>query len=100
MVIGLWGAVAIHSPFWVAIGKALVQLALEYGIVLERWLPNYMEGLLYRLEHKYLPKIKYAISWIPFLRTCLTPKGKQKVEQSRKRTYGQADSDDYEDEDY
>ena len=71
LTLGLWSLVAMNSPFWLAVGKALVQIGLEYGIVLERWLPVYFDGLLYRLEHRYIPRIRYIISWIPILNRVL-----------------------------
>ena len=57
IVIGLWLAVAAHSPFWVALGKALMQIGLEYGIVLERWLPGYTYDLFSRCKYVYIPRI-------------------------------------------
>lgn len=74
IVIGLWLAVAAHSPCWLALGKALMQIGLEYGIVIERWLPGYMDDLFTRCKYVYIPKILYFISWIPLLNRCLPPK--------------------------
>jgi hypothetical protein len=43
MLIGIWGAVGMNSPFFVALAKSSIQILLEYGLVLERSLPNYIE---------------------------------------------------------
>jgi hypothetical protein len=42
IVAGMWGLTSLSSPFFVAVGQAIIQLMLEYGIVFERMAPIYM----------------------------------------------------------
>ena len=39
IVVGLWSAVGMNSPFFSALVKSFIQISLEYGIILERALP-------------------------------------------------------------
>ena len=93
LTLGLWSLVAMNSPFWLAVGKALVQIGLEYGIVLERWLPVYFDGLLYRLEHRYIPRIRYIISWIPILNRVLLSPAPSSHPGSESQNVGQSATD-------
>jgi hypothetical protein len=56
-LIGIWGAVGMNSPFFVAVLKSFVQILLEYGLVIERSLPNYMEKFNYNLEYVWIPRV-------------------------------------------
>lgn len=42
-------------------------MALEYGIVLERFLPTYMNNLLIKLDSVYIPRMVRILSWIPVI---------------------------------
>lgn len=68
IVIGLWGAIAQNSPFCVAVGKSIIQISMEYGIVLERTLPTYMGDLLDQIENVYIPRTLAILRWVPIVR--------------------------------
>ena len=57
ILIGIWGAVGMNSPFFVAVLKSFIQILLEYGLVIERSLPNYMEKFNYNLEYAWIPRV-------------------------------------------
>ena len=67
LVAGLWGAVSLSSPFCVAVRQGLVQLTLEYGIVIERVMPVYMNHIHLKMETVYIPRILWLLRWIPVL---------------------------------
>lgn len=67
IVAGLWGLVSLSSPFCMAVAKSWIQVALEYGVVLERVLPGYIEGAMIRFENVYLPKIYMILRWVPYI---------------------------------
>jgi hypothetical protein len=67
LVAGLWGLVSLSSPFCMAVAKSLIQVALEYGVVLERVLPSYIEGALVRIESVYIPRIQAILRWVPYI---------------------------------
>lgn len=50
-----------------AVFKSGLQILLEYGIILERYLPLRMQQLHYSMENVYIPRIIYVISWIPIV---------------------------------
>ena len=66
VVLGMWGFVAMHSPFFMALAQAIVQILIEYGIVFERKTPVLMTQFYFRLEHVYIPRVKYFMSWVPY----------------------------------
>jgi hypothetical protein len=68
VVIGLWGSVSLSSPFWLAVGRSICQLSIEYGIVLERVVPTYMNELFERIDTVYIPRAQRIMRWIPILR--------------------------------
>ena len=68
IVIGLWGAIAQNSPFCVAVGKSIIQISMEYGIVLERTLPTYMSDLHESIENDYIPRTLAVLRWVPIVR--------------------------------
>ena len=67
IVLGMWAAVSMSSPFCMAIAKAFFQLSIEYGLVLERVMPTYMGIVLYKLQFIYIPRVKYVLSWVPYV---------------------------------
>ena len=66
-VVGLWGLVSLSSPFCMAVAKSVIQVALEYGAVLERVLPGYIEGALVRIETVYIPRVQAVLRWVPYI---------------------------------
>lgn len=42
IVVGMWGGMAVNSPFAMAVGQAIFQILIEYGIVFERKAPILM----------------------------------------------------------
>lgn len=68
VVAGLWGIVSLSSPFCIAIGKSLIQISIEYGIVLERTLPPYIDELFFKIEHVYIPRTQAILRWVPIVR--------------------------------
>ena len=82
---GLWISVAYNSPFWRAVGLAMFQMAIEYGIIMERWIPVYMNGFVDRIDNYYWPWFKYIVSWIPYFNRYLEqPKDKQSKQKEDK----------------
>ena len=67
IVAGLWLIVSLSSPFCVAVGRSILQLLIEYGIVLERMVPTYMTDLMERIDKVYIPRAQRIMRWIPFL---------------------------------
>mmetsp|Transcript_7459 Transcript_7459/g.12609 ORF Transcript_7459/g.12609 Transcript_7459/m.12609 type:complete len:500 (-) Transcript_7459:99-1598(-) len=67
IVLGIWGGVGAQSPFFMAIARSLLELALEYGIILETFLPSYMNDLHYRVEFVYIPRLVRVWRWLPLL---------------------------------
>lgn len=67
VVLGMWGFVASFSPFLVAVGQAIAQIMIEYGIVFERLAPGYMTEFHHRFETVYIPRLIYFLSWIPYV---------------------------------
>ena len=65
VVVGLWGLVASHSPFFVSVGRSLLELGLEYGIMIERVFPKRMSRFQCDLETCYIPRIVAVWRWIP-----------------------------------
>ena len=65
---GIWGAVGMNSPFFVALMKSFIQILLEYGLVIERSLPNYMEQFNFNLEFVWIPRVQAILRWIPYVR--------------------------------
>jgi hypothetical protein len=68
IVAGLWGIVSLSSPLCIAISKSLIQIMMEYGIVLERTLPVYTTDLLDRIENVYIPRTLAILRWVPIVR--------------------------------
>lgn len=66
VVAGIWGGMAVNSPFAMAVGQAILQILIEYGIVFERKAPILMNTFHHKLEHVYIPRAKYILSWIPY----------------------------------
>lgn len=56
-VAGMWGLASLSSPFFMAVFKSLLQVALEYGVVLERVVPVYIESLMWKMEMVYIPRV-------------------------------------------
>lgn len=50
-----------------AVFKSGLQILLEYGIILERYVPLKMQAVHHSLENVYIPRIIYILSWIPFV---------------------------------
>lgn len=50
-------------------------MALEYGIVLERFLPTYMNNLMIKFDSVYIPRIVYILSWVPVVNRYLPTQG-------------------------
>ena len=50
-------------------------MALEYGIVLERYLPTYMNNLMIKCDAVYIPRLVYILSWIPVVNRYLPTQG-------------------------
>lgn len=48
---------------------------LEYGIVLERVLPEYMSTFATNLDAVYIPRLVYILSWIPIINRYLPAQG-------------------------
>ena len=67
VVMGLWLVVSLSSPFCVAIGQAIIQILIEYGLVMERVLPVYMSHFHHKMENVYVPRVKSILSWIPIV---------------------------------
>ena len=67
MVAGLWGLTALSSPFFMAVGKAVLTVALEYAFVIERLAPSYIDTFLINLYTKYIPTIHAFLRWIPLV---------------------------------
>jgi hypothetical protein len=67
IVLGLWSAAASNSPFLIAIVKSLAQLALEQGVLIERYLPVYMDGLHRRISYRYIPWLVRVWRWVPII---------------------------------
>ena len=40
-----------------AIVRSIMQVASEYGIVLERFTPKIIDGILFKIENVYIPRI-------------------------------------------
>jgi hypothetical protein len=68
VVAGLWLTVSMSSPFCMAIFRSLLQLGMEYGIVLERVVPTYMSELFERIDTVYIPRAQRVMRWIPIVR--------------------------------
>lgn len=75
VVLGLWGTVSLSSPYCVAFRQGVIQLALEYGIVLERFLPTYMNQFMIKCDAVYIPRLVYILSWIPVINRYLPTQG-------------------------
>ena len=67
IVAGMWGLTCSSSPFFMAIGKSLLQVGLEYGIVLERFAPAYIDGVLWKIEMVYIPRVQAFLRWVPYV---------------------------------
>lgn len=67
IVVGMWGAMAQNSPFLCALSASMLQIGIEYGIVFERKAPIIMTKVHWKLVNVYIPRIKYIISWVPYL---------------------------------
>ena len=50
-------------------------MALEYGIVLERYLPTYMNNLMIKMDAVYIPRLVYILSWVPVVNRYLPTQG-------------------------
>ena len=73
VVAGLWLLVSLSSPFCVAVGRSILQLLMEYGIVLERTVPTYMNELMERIDKVYIPRAQRIMRWIPFVCRWIEP---------------------------
>lgn len=67
IVAGMWGLTGLSSPFFMAVGKSLLQVGLEYGIVLERFAPAYIDGVLWKVEMVYIPRVQAVLRWVPYV---------------------------------
>lgn len=42
-------------------------MGLEYGIVLERVAPAYIDGALWKVETVYIPRVQAVLRWVPYV---------------------------------
>lgn len=68
IVLAMWSFTATNSPFIMAITKSIIQIALEYGITIERLFPAYAETMLYKIEVVYIPRAQMILRWIPYVK--------------------------------
>jgi len=68
IVLAMWSYTATNSPFIMAITKSIIQIALEYGITIERLFPTYAENMLYKIEVVYIPRMQMILRWIPYVK--------------------------------
>jgi hypothetical protein len=86
LVLGLWATVSLSSPFCVALRQGLVQIVLEYGIVVERVMPVYMNSLHAKLETVYIPRIVWVLSWVPIVNRYLPTQGRSDGSSDKNNT--------------
>ena len=67
IVAGMWGLTALSSPFFMTYGKSLLQILMEYGLVLERIAPAYIEYAILKIENEYIPRLHAFLRWIPYV---------------------------------
>lgn len=86
LVLGLWGTVSLSSPFCVALRQGLVQIVLEYGIVMERVMPVYMNSFHAKMETVYIPRIVWVLSWVPIVNRYLPTQGRSDAPSNKNNT--------------
>lgn len=68
IVAGIWAITAMSSPFFTAIGKAFLTIALEYAVVIERISPIYIDKFMFKLVTVYIPFLHKVLRWVPFIK--------------------------------
>lgn len=95
VVAGLWLSVSLSSPFCVAVGRSILQLSIEYGIVIERMVPTYMNDLFERIDKVYIPRAQRIMRWIPILnRYVEAPSVVEKSSTTRSTALSQTQDED------
>lgn len=51
-------------------------MVLEYGIVLERVMPVYMNHVHFKMETVWVPRILWVLKWVPVLNRYLPSQGR------------------------
>ena len=95
VVAGLWLSVSLSSPFCVAVGRSILLLSIEYGIVIERMVPTYMNDLFERIDKVYIPRAQRIMRWIPILnRYVEAPSVVEKSSTTRSTALSQTQDED------